>query len=504
MFARLRIGLLLLVVLATLPAQADVRPHALVSDGMVLQQEKPARLWGTAAAGEKVTVEFREQTVTTVTSSDGRWKLELTATTAGGPFPLVIRGTNELRFKEVYVGEVWVCSGQSNMGWPVATRPGSKELQGTENPMIRLFTVPQRLSDDPETELSREQPGSGRWQACGPESLVGFSAVAYYFGRELAETRKVPIGLIHASYGGSSIEQWIERDALAATKRKLPSPPPSMGDRVRAASPKTSKLYNGMIAPLVPFGIRGVIWYQGEADVGQAGSYEKLFTGLIENWRRVWNRGPFPFLFVQIAPYGKIAPTDAQTVSHSADLRDAQLRVSLTVENTGMAVVTDWGHETDIHVKQKKPVGHRLALLARSLVYGETKLECFGPTLKEAKFAGNKVILSFDHVAGGLAAKSMVLEDFSTDPRTGNGGALHVVEKVTLEPIPLVGFKLVGQDGKYVSADAVIHGDTVVLSSPDAAEPIGVDYGRADYPTGNLFNGAGLPASPFRYRPADK
>lgn len=497
----LRCGMLMLLVAFAPSAHAEVTTHALVSDGMVLQQEKPARLWGNAAAGEKITVEFREQVASTTAAADGRWQVELPATSAGGPFPLVIRGTNELRFQDVYVGEVWVCSGQSNMGWPVATRPGSKDLLGTENPRIRLFTVPPRLSEEPATDIAPGTTGGGSWHVCGPETLVGFSAVAYYFGRELAETRKVPIGLIHASYGGSSVEQWIERNALAVAKPKESTPARPGG---RTVAPTTSKLYNGMVAPLLPYRIQGVIWYQGEADVGQANRYEQLFSALIANWRQDWKQGAFPFLFVQIAPYGKIVAADAPPVeSQSARLREAQLNVSRKVDHTGMAVVTDWGHETDIHVKQKKPVGHRLALVARASVYGEN-IEYSGPTLEKITMQDNQAILLFAH-ADGLTAKRMSMENFSTDPRTGSGGSLHVVAGDSAEPIAVEGFAIAGRDLKFVRAKAEIRGREVVVSSADVAEPVVVRYGWADYPTGNLFNAAGLPASPFRIsgRPLD-
>jgi sialate O-acetylesterase len=469
-------------------ARSEVRPHALIGDGMVLQRGQPILLWGTAAAGENVTVQFREQSAATMAAADGRWSLEFAAQAAGGPYGLTIRGENVITIKDVYVGEVWVCGGQSNMGWPVATRPGSKELRGSENSRIRLFTVPPRLLDQPATDIA------GTWQAAGPESLVGFSAVAYYFGVELEQVLNVPIGLIHASYGGSSVEQWIKAETLAEMKPSSATPVRPGG---RVAVPTTSKLYNGMLSPLIPYAIRGVIWYQGEADVGRARQYEAQFTALIESWRRDWKQGPFPFLFVQIAPYGKIV--DQPTASNSAVLREAQRNVSRKVERTGMAVVTDWGHETDIHVKQKKPVGYRLALLARVLTYGERERECSGPEFTAAKFIGEQAVLSFDHIAEGLVAKKMVLENFSTDPRTGNGGALHVVDaEVGADSVPLKGFTIAGKDKRFVAATAEIRGNQVVVTSPDVAEPVAVRYGWADYPTGNLSNSAGLPASPFR------
>ncbi|MCE9606566.1 MAG: sialate O-acetylesterase [Planctomycetia bacterium] len=525
MLTRLHYFSFALLILTATTSRAEVRTHALISDGMVLQRDQPARLWGTAAVGEKVTVEFRDKTATTVAGSDGKWRIELDAQAGGGPFPLKIVGENVIRFENVFVGDVWLCSGQSNMGWPVATRPGSGELLGTENPRIRLFTVPQRLLDEPVSEVA------GSWSECGPTTLLNFSAAAYYFGRELEQTQKVPIGLIHASYGGSGVEQWLggsamteapelaplraarasEKQAAAqarlriqpeieryqaalaeAKKNGTPVPKPPRGMH---AAPTTSQLYNGMIAPLLPYAIRGVIWYQGEADTNKPQDYEALFSALIRGWRRDWKQGEFPFLFVQIAPFGKIVVGPAS--SQWAALREAQLKTSHTVERTGMAVVTDWGHETDIHIKQKKPVGHRLALLARALVYGE-KLVFSGPTFTALNVKGNEAVLGFEHVGAGLVAKRMILEDVSTDPRTGPGGALHVAEDASDAPVQVQGFTVAGANRKFVAAHAEIRGDTVVVTSSEVAEPVAVRYGWADYPTGNLFNRDGLPASPFR------
>ena len=371
------------------------------------------KIWGTAEKGEKVEVSFRGKQAATTTGDDGKWHIEINSQNAGGPFPLTIVGKNTIELKNVMVGDVWVCSGQSNMWWPVAARAGSKEVLGTENPSIRLFNVPGRLLDQPASDVE------GAWQECGPVSLVQFSAVAYYFGRDLQKTQNIPIGLIHASYGGSGVTQWTSaqamaedpelapfrekraRDALEQIKKNerlkpeieryeaavalakkegkpLPAPPRGM-----SAPPVTSRLYNGMIAPLIPFGIRGVIWYQGEANVRQAADYQALFGTLIRGWRREWGERDFPFLFVQLAPHLKIV--DQPQESNWAAQREAQLRTSQSVPNTGMAVITDWGHETDIHVKQKQPVGERLsARSARALVYGE-KLVYSGPLYQSQK-----------------------------------------------------------------------------------------------------------------------
>jgi sialate O-acetylesterase len=510
-----------------LTTKGDVTPHALISNGVVLQRDRAVNVWGTADRGEVVTVRFRGRESLTTTGGDGQWRLQVESQQAGGPFPLTIAGKNTIALN-VWVGDVWVCSGQSNMWWPVATRPRSKELIGTENPSIRLFTVSQRKSEVPRRDVE------GEWQACGPESLVGFSAVAYYFGRELQATQKIPVGLIHSSFGGSGIEAWIstaafakapeladvrERNAEAArraalsrlrlqpeidryeaavTRAKRDSTPPPKPPRGMIARPSThGQLYNGMLAPLQLVGIRGVLWYQGEANTHRAGDYQSLLTTLIRSWRLEWGQDKFPFLIVQLAPFQKIV-TQPQD-SDWARLREAQLRTSLAVPKTGLAVITDWGHETDIHVKQKRPVGERLALVARSLVYGE-RLVHSGPRLTGMKIDGRRAILSFDHIASGLSPRRLVLEDIAKDGRSGlTGGALHVAhnENPTVN-VPLQGFAIAGDDRRFVTAQAEIRGDTVIVQSPMVSRPVAVRYGWADYPTGNLFNVEGLPASPFR------
>ncbi len=324
---------------------AEVRPNALISDGMVLQRNRPIKIWGTAEPDESVTVRFRGHEAATTADGAGRWSVTLAKQSAGGPFTLTIEGQNSVQLENVLVGDVWVCSGQSNMWWPVASRPGSKELIGTENPAIRLFTVPACRSNELQSDLENH------WQECRPETLAGFSAVAYYFGRRIQQTQHVAIGLIHASYGGSGIEAWIgasalandpelgplrERSAKAAEQRqaqrrrlqdeidryeaavekakrdgaKPPDPPRGMAD----AGSSHSQLYNGMIAPLLPYGILGVLWYQGESNVGRAAEYRCLLSALIRSWRYEWRRGDFPFLLVQLAPHHKIIdqPQDSE------------------------------------------------------------------------------------------------------------------------------------------------------------------------------------------------
>jgi sialate O-acetylesterase len=528
-FARLLVVGCLVIGAASGPtdAQGDVRPNALITEGMVLQRDCPLNIWGTADPGESVAVRFRDQEATATADANGRWSVSLDKQSAGGPFSLTIAGQNTITLNNVLVGDVWVCSGQSNMWWPVASRPGSKELIGTENSSLRLFTVPASKVSQPQGDLE------SHWQECGPNTLVGFSAVAYYFGRQIQQTQQVPIGLIHASYGGSGIEAWIsagaladdpelvavrERNALMAERQrqqrarvqgevdryratvaqaekdgvKPPDPPRGM----TAAPSSHAQLYNGMIAPLLPYRIRGVLWYQGEANVNRPGDYRSLLSTLIRSWRREWRQGDLPFLMVQLAPYHKIV--DQTQDSDWARLREAQWRTSKAISNTGMAVITDWGHETDIHVKQKQPVGERLALLARALVYHEA-VAYSGPTFTGVERDGPRLILRFEHIGSGLVAKRMVLENIAKDGRNGlTGGALHVVADNSTAPVALQGFTIAGDDRRFFSATAEIHTDTVVVESPQVTDPVAVRYGWADYPAGNLFNAEDLPATPFR------
>jgi sialate O-acetylesterase len=509
-----------------LPMRAEVKPHGLISENMVLQQGSKANIWGTADAGERVVVSFRDREITTTANADGRWLAPVRAGEAGGPFTLTITGQNRIELKNVLVGEVWVCSGQSNMWWPVSARSDPKELAGTENPSIRLFNVPGKLADEPASEVE------AAWEECGPKTLGPFSAVAYHFGRELPKARGVPIGLIHASYGGSGVGQWISQRALAedpglaswresqsqgeadrakqqerlraemeryeaaATKArkegKTPPPPPQSRGMT---THKLSRLYNAMIAPLQRYPIRGAIWYQGEANVSQAALYRQMFPAMIRGWRQEWGQGDFPFLFVQIAPHLKIVETPQD--SQWAELREAQLYTSLSVPRTGMAVITEWGHEADIHPLPKRPIGERLALVARGVAYGEP-IEYSGPLVKGLQIVGHEAVLTFDHVGNGLVARRLVLEDVKQMRDGTTGGALHVATDASTANVPLQGFAIAGEDGRFVPARAEIRGQTVVASSPEVARPTVVRYGWADYPTGNLFNRDGLPATPFR------
>ncbi len=355
-------------------ARADVHPHALFRDGMVLQQGVACPIWGTADPGEEVQVALRigEEAIKArgkADEKDGQWRVELPAQKAGGPYTLTLQGKNSITLHEVYVGEVWVCSGQSNMEWPVRDTDHAREtIAAARHPRLRFFPVQHQLSATPRKEVD------GRWEECTPDTAAIFSAVGYHFGQHLQKALDVPVGLINASWGGTEAEAWTSREALQANAQLRSLLP--HGTARPSNEHQGTVLYNGMIAPLMPYAIKGVIWYQGESNTNRAWQYRTLFPALIKSWRDAWKEGDFPFLFVQLAPFGAI--TQQPTQSNWAELRDAQIHTSRTVPNTAMVVITDLGNANDIHPRHKGPVGARLALAARALAYGE-QIEYSGP-----------------------------------------------------------------------------------------------------------------------------
>ena len=478
-----RIALIVLLVgLMPTIAHADVKPNALCSEGMVLQQKTKAKVWGSADQGEKVTVSFRDQKASANADGLGRWVVEVATGAAGGPFEMTIAGNNKISYKNVLVGEVWVCSGQSNMEWSVHACSNTDREFATaapHNPQLRMFTVKKSPQAAPATETA------GTWFDAMPQSVDYFSAAGYFFGRSLQENLKVPVGLIHASCGGTRIETWMSRSGLDAVQAKEPVPKDPSDN-----SP--SALYNGMIHPLLNYRIQGAIWYQGESNAGNAYRYRRLLPGMIEQWRADFKNPDMPFYLVQLAPFTAVSKKPAE--STWAEVREAQT-MTLKLKNTGMAVITDFGSEYEIHPTPKRPVGERLALAARAQTYGE-KIVYSGPLYTSAKFDKNQAVLSFDHVGGGLATKELV----PMNERKITGGTMLADWRVKAgsTSAPLVGFAVCGKDRVFHNAMADIVGDTVVVSSAQVAEPIAVRYGWADHPFCNLYNREGLPASPFR------
>ncbi len=637
----------LLVMLST-AAFADIRLPAIIGDNMVLQQGKQVSIWGWAEPGEEVmvSVSWLNMQWTVKTGQDGKWMFKVSSPKVGGPYEMTITGKNTITIKNILVGEVWVCSGQSNMEFSVmGGNNAEQEIKAADYPNIRLFTVTKKVADRPQEDCV------GNWASCTPQTVPYFSAVGYFFGRELHEKLDIPIGLIHTSWGGTPAESWTsagvlkqledyseviekmdllkkdpapaeevyqkqmnewhkkisladqsgkacidpdfddsswkqmdlpklwdttelgsfdglvwfrkqidvpqswqgkelviqlgpiddmdttwfngeriggyERAGQYTTNRKYTVPAnlvkeganvitvkvldtgggggiygnpdqlwvkasgsddasvslagawkyiksfdlasiPAMPQApIRADNPSApTSLYNGMIAPLLPYGIAGAIWYQGESNAGRAYQYRTLFPAMITNWRQDWLQGDFPFLFVQLANFMAIDPEPVECAW--AELREAQT-MTLSLPNTGMAVIIDIGEANNIHPKNKQDVGKRLSLWALAKTYGKD-IVYSGPLYKSMKVEDNKAILQFDHVGGGLVAKDGDLK----------------------------GFAVAGEDRKFVWADAKIEGDTIVVSSEKVAKPVAVRYAWANNPICNLYNKEGLPASPFR------
>ena len=478
---------------------ATVKPNSLFSDNMVLQRGVTVPVWGTANDGENVSIDFDGQKVSTV-AKEGKWLLKLKPLKAGGPFKMTIAGENTITIQNILVGEVWVCSGQSNMemtlssAWPAPILNWKEEASQANYPEIRQYHVARNASD------TLVFDAKSNWVLCDSSSVKNFTAVGYFFARDLYKHLKVPIGMLFTSWGGTPAENWTTRatleanpelktlaegydkaklnytEALAKYKNQLPEllakwaadttsaslahkPIPSKPTPPRNPAGGAGGLYNGMINPLIPYAIKGVIWYQGESNSGRGKQYQTLFPAMIKDWREHWNQDNFPFLFVQVAPFKGADP----------QIREAQFLTLSKVSNAGMAITTDYGDSLNIHPTNKQPVGNRLFLAARALAYKE-KITYSGPLYKSFEVKGNIIELSFDHVGKGLLAKD------------GD----------------LFGFTIAGEDNKFVTANAVIKGNKVIVSNSTITKPVAVQFGFTNMARGNLYNKEGLPASPFR------
>jgi sialate O-acetylesterase len=479
-------------------AVAEVKLPKVLSDHAVLQREAPIHVWGWADPGELVAVSFHEQKQSATADDLGKWSVYLSPEQAGGPYTLTIQATNTVTISDILVGDVWFASGQSNMEMPLKGFPGSavlkngaEEIANSNQPRLRLLRVHQRPSDHPLPDL---QDSDEVWTLCTPETAASFSAVAYFFGREISQQEKVPVGLVDSTWGGTPAEAWISMDSLSADASLMPvfqewsemanatadlpaiqarekrqdeaakqagKPAPQHSWHPNPASWEPANLYNGMVAPFIDMQIKGVIWYQGESNSGaRAPMYARVSPTLISDWRARWGEGDFPFLFVQISSF-KSNGTETWGI-----VRDAQRR-TLSLANTGMAVTLDVGDPGNVHPPDKQTVGHRLALAARQIAYGE-HLEDSGPLFRQATPEGSSVRVWFDH-AEGLTAR---------------GGALE-------------GFELAAEDHHFVTATAAVEGSSVVVKSSAVKVPKFVRYAWANAPSANLFNAAGLPASTF-------
>ncbi len=497
-------GLRLLVALCaviTSCAAAEIRLPHILSEHAVLQRDKPIHIWGWSGVGELVTVRFHDQMLRLKASDLGMFSGWLAPEKAGGPYSLAISGDTsgfEVRVGDLLVGDVWFASGQSNMEMPLQGFPpgavvkdAEHEIAGATQPQIRLLRFERTASDVPVVDQSAV------WTKCEPGTAAQFSAVAYFFGRELSEKEHVPVGLIDSTWGGTPIDSWMSLDAIASDASLMPvftarahfaahlgelseivarekredaeakeknETPPQHPWHPDQRSWTPSLLYNGMIAPATPYTIRGFLWYQGETDssVERSPMYGKLLPVMIEDWRAKWSEGALPFLYVQISSF------DSPPEMWGA-VRDAQRR-TLSVANTAMAVSLDVGLEKNVHPPDKQTVAHRLALGARALSYGEP-VEWSGPLFRQATADGGDVRVWFDHTGTGLKS----------------GGSI-------------TGFELAGEDGHFAPAQATVEDRTVVVRASGVDHPKMVRYGWANVPGANLYNNEGLPASTFAGR----
>jgi sialate O-acetylesterase len=540
-------------------ARAEVKLPAIFSDHMVLQRDIQIPVWGWADPGEEVTVTFGGQSAKTITDSDGRWKVCLEKVGANATSQtLTVSGKNTIKFTDVLVGDVWVCSGQSNMGLYLGECDNaSSEVPNANDPLLRILTVEERTSIIPDVDVKLWN--GKRWRLCTSETANQFSGVGYFFGRELRKHLGIPIGLISSLHGGSQAQLWTSLEAIGkniaadpefkdwrakreavlenyphklagylpvkekydadmtrywnevenapefVARKKLweeenkaareqgktppPRPEPSQ-PRPTAPEPPdggpyssfmVGNLYNAMIAPLMPYAIKGVIWYQGESNCNNSKQYRVLFPIMITDWREKWGQENFPFLFVQLPNINKPATEPVQGEDRWPGVREAQAK-AMSVPNTGMATIIDVGDPDEVHGKDKIDVGVRLSLVARHLVYGED-IVYTGPTYDSMKVEGNKVLITFKNTGGGLA--------IGTPPWTPSGKIPPVASE-------LKGFAIAGADKKWIWAQARINGDQVVVSSDQAPNPVAVRYGWADNPPCNLYNKEKLPAAPFR------
>jgi sialate O-acetylesterase len=523
---------------ATMSAHADVTLNGLFTDHMVLQREIPVAVYGAAEPGEKVTVAFSGQEKSATASKDGTWSVQLDAMKAStNAAVMTVTGKNKLEVKDMVIGDVWVCSGQSNMAWTQADCKRPDDIKEANFPLIRQFLVPAQVSSYPAADVSSSpvKGGKSAWAVCTPQSAAGFTAVGFYFGRKIHQETGIPIGLIKTAWGGTQVEPWCTPSGLATVpelakdKEKLDKQMQEYRGKFKAMLPRIEAyaaesrkaldtgaelpvpieslpypisnrepigwhcLYNGMINPLVHFGIKGVLWYQGESNGREGDSYFQKKRALIGGWRKAWNIGDFPFYFVQLANYQ--TPTDKPEGGDGwAKIRMAQLK-TLTIPNTGMAVaidLADVGNPGDIHPKNKKDVGERLALWSLAKDYPSTVLKAggkaadivySGPLYRAMKIEEGKIRIAFDSVGTGLTAATKKGYDPMVQDPTGK----------------LKKFAIAGEDKKWVWADAVIEGKTVVVSSPEVPKPVAVRYAFSGNPDGcNLYNNEGLPASPFR------
>jgi sialate O-acetylesterase len=459
------------LILGSVELSANITLPYFFSDNMVIQQKTDAAIWGWAKPNSSVQVtgSWNKKRYTVKSDAEGKWKLKIATPAAGGPYEITISDGNPLTLHNVLVGEVWMCSGQSNMDMPMKgfrDQPilGSNEaIFHSSNDNIRLYTVPRSVQ-----VRAQDSSKKSSWKIAGPEAVSNFSATAYYFGRILQQQLKVPVGLINISYGGSPAEAFMSAEALKVyPELKLPG----QGDSAKATNRTPTALYNGMLRPFIGYNIKGCLWYQGEANNGRPDQYEKLMASMVAQWRKEFGQGNFPFYFVQIAPYKYAQGTSsANPKINSAYLRDAQRKSLQQIPESGMVVLTDVGEENSIHPANKETVGQRLAYLALGKTYGLKGFAYSSPSYDSLLVDGNIATIIFKDAPNGLTSFGK----------------------------PIVNFEIAGADKVFKPAKAVILRGAVLVSSPEVPAPVAVRYAFRDFVVGELFGTEGLPVSSFR------
>jgi sialate O-acetylesterase len=462
-----------LFIVTSLQANAKIKLPALFSDNMILQQKSNAPIWGWANKNESILIRTSWDSIAykTKANDQGKWKIALKTPKAGGPYTIeVSQGKDKISVNNVLIGEVWLCSGQSNMEMPLKGFSGQPIKNGNEtivkstNYNIRLITIPRATVLEPLDDFE------GKWETASPKTTANFSATAWYFGSLLQELLQVPVGLIHVSYGGSSMEAWMNEEMLKDfASAKIPT---KKEDLAKDANRVATSLYNGMLSPVIGYGIKGCIWYQGETNYERASEYSALMKKMVSSWRGVWNVGEFPFYYSQIAPfnYAQFHLKDYLEKYNSAYLREAQLKASKEITNSGMAVLMDIGEENSIHPADKEAGGNRLAYLALTQTYGIEGFEFESPKYKAMEIKDNSVTVSFDDAPNGITAYGKEVN----------------------------GFEIAGEDKVFHPAKAELRRKSVVLTSDKVAKPVAIRYLFKDFAKAELFSTGGLPVSSFR------
>jgi sialate O-acetylesterase len=453
-------------------ANAQVKLASVFTSNMVLQQQSNVPIWGWDKPGSSVTVNtsWNKKNYKTRANSNGKWTVKISTPIYGGPYTVTVSDGNTIKLDNVLIGEVWLCTGQSNMEIPMKgykSQPiaGSVDaILKSANNNIHIYTVPRSSV----TEV-QENSKPSEWHVASPEFVANFSATGYYFGRLLNDMLHIPIGLVSDCYGGSSAEAWMDAEGLKDFPEiKIPA----KTDSIKAVSRTPTTLFNGMLNPVIGYGIKGCIWYQGESNYERPDQYEKLFPAMVKRWRQLWEQGVFPFYYVQIAPYDytQLPPYNSGGKYNSAYLRDAQRKSLNIIPNSGMAVLLDVGEQATIHPPRKEPAGTRLAYLALAQTYGIKGFDYASPVYKSITVEGNRAVIRFDHAENGLTSFNK----------------------------PMQCFEIAGKDKLFYPAQATISGSTIVVSSPSVKEPVAVRYAFKDFVVGDLFGTNGLPASSFR------